>query len=200
MNRTARLAALIVPAAFSAAGAHAQLATSQPKSFPVVGTAPTVCTLSAVQQSGSRLLNMRGINGNAFEIDTMVNSATLSTEAASVDLTMQVVCNAPHRVRLETENNGLWRTSEITPQAPQGFATAVPYTLDVRWGTVSGRLDANAGVRGLQRTFLPREEALVGDMQMRFQVQAGATNLQANAPLIAGTYSDIVRITLEPQQ
>ncbi len=200
MNRTARHASLFVSVALIATGAPAQVATSKTEAFPVIGAAPTVCTLSTVQQSSTRLQNMRGVNGNAFEIDTMVNAVTLSTEAAAVDLTMQIVCNAPHRVRLETENNGLWRTSEVTPQAPQGFASAVPYTLDVRWGGVNGRLDANAGVRGLQRTFLPSEPAVVGDLKMRFQVQAGATNLRANAPLVAGTYSDIVRITLEPQQ
>jgi hypothetical protein len=35
---------------------------------------------------------------------------------------------------------------------------------------------------------------------IRLDVDAGATNARANAPLVAGVYGDTLRITLEPQQ
>jgi len=43
-------------------------------------------------------------------------------------------------------------------------------------------------------------DTATGTLQLRLEIDAGATNHRANAPLVAGTYGDTLRITLEPQQ
>jgi hypothetical protein len=40
----------------------------------------------------------------------------------------------------------------------------------------------------------------LGDLRLRLDIDAGSTNVQTNAPIIAGSYGDTLRIFLEPQQ
>jgi len=38
-----------------------------------------------------------------------------------------------------------------------------------------------------------------GTLELRIEIQQGASNVRANAPVIAGYYGDTLRIVLEPQ-
>jgi hypothetical protein len=42
-------------------------------------------------------------------------------------------------------------------------------------------------------------EARAGQILLRLEIQPGASNLASNSPLVAGTYSDTLRVTVEPQ-
>ena len=75
------------------------------------------------------------------------DAATLSTRAASFELTLSGVCNTAHLIRMESLNNGLWQLSETPPTRPEGFGTAVPYDLTARWTDQVVQISADAAIR-----------------------------------------------------
>jgi hypothetical protein len=195
----ARPALILAGLALPAAAAHAQSSNSVASNFGVTGSVPGACAVGPPLLAAGRQVNFRGLNGTTLQIDEMVNPATLSTNAASVEVRFEAVCTFPHRLRVETQNNGLWQTIERGATAPEGFGNAVPYRADVRWADTNLRLNADAGVRRIADNSVFVDGAGIGDLLLRLEIDAGATNEHANAPLLAGTYGDTLRITLEPQ-
>lgn len=185
---------LLLPAV---AAAQSNSATS---AFTVNASVPGTCAVGAPVLSAGRQINFRGLNGTTLQIDQLVDPATLSTNAASVEVRFEAICTFPHRLQVETQNNGLWQTSELTPPTPEGFGNAVPYRADITWADRTLRLNADAGVRRIADNSVFVNGSGLGDILLRLEVDAGATNERANAPLLAGTYGDTIRITLEPQQ
>jgi hypothetical protein len=101
---------------------------------------------------------------------------------------------------VESLNNGLWQLSETPPARPDGFGTAVPYDLTARWVDQVVQLSADAAIRQPRERSVPISGPASGDLRLRFEIFAGATNLAANAPMVSGAYSDTLTIILEPQQ
>jgi hypothetical protein len=165
----------------------------------VVANTPAVCVLKEPKLAGGSQINFRGLNGNTLQIDRLVDPATLAINAASADIEFEAVCNYPHRIKVETQNNGLWQTSERSATPPPGFAFAVPYSATLDWGLEHGRLEADAKVRRISEHWFNVDRATSGELHIRIEVQAGASNVQENAPLLAGYYGDTLRVTLEPQ-
>lgn len=196
--RSARLillfAAVLVPA-----GAGAQQ-TSAVRTIAVSGSAPNVCAVDAPLVAAGAQVNFRGLNGSALQIDRLIDPETLSTKAASIEIGLNAVCNYPHRLTVETQNNGLWQTSEQTASPPQGFARAVPYTATLTWALKDLRLDADAKVRQIADRSILIDQPAAGTIVLRLEIQPGATDTTANAPLLAGSYGDTLRVTVEPQQ
>jgi len=176
------------------------MTASDAADYQVAGSTPVVCTLALADGSDDRLLNFRAADRNFYQVEEMVSPATLSTRAASFEITLDGVCNSAHRIRVESLNNGLWQVSETPPARPDGFGTAVPYQLTVRWSQRTVQLSADAGVRQLREEVVPIGEPAGGDLLLQFDIAEGATNVAANAPLVAGSYSDTITVTLEPQQ
>lgn len=191
--------ALIVAGLLMPAAAQAQ-SNSATSNFAVTANVPGACAVGAPQLAAGRQINFRGINGTTLQIDQMVDPTTLSTNAASVDVKFDAICTFPHRLKVETQNNGLWPTSERGARAPQGFGNAVPYRATATWADRSVTLVADAGVRRIADNSVFVPGAGMGDILLRLEIEPGATNNQANAPLLAGVYGDTIRITLEPQQ
>ncbi len=169
------------------------------RSVPVIASAPAVCAMREPVVAAGGQINFRGINGNTLQIDHLVDPATLAAAAASVDVTFDAVCNYPHRIRVEAQNNGLWRTSERPAAPPPGFAYAVPYRATIDWGLEHGRLEADAKMRRIAERSIAVDQPTSGEIRLRLEIEAGASNVQAHAPLLAGSYGDTLRITLEPQ-
>ena len=188
------LAALALPAA-----AQAQ-SNSVTSSFAVNASVPGACSVGGPQLAAGRQINFRGLNGTTLQIDQMVDPTTLSTNAASVEVRFEAICTFPHRLKVETQNNGLWPTSERGAQTPVGFGNAVPYRATATWGDRQVTLSADAGVRRIAENSVFVPGAGLGDILLRLEIEPGATNSQANAPLLAGVYGDTIRITLEPEQ
>lgn len=181
--------------------AWAQTDGSQARAdYDVIGRTPVVCALTLGDGGASGLINFRAVDRNMFQIDQLVNQATMSTQAASFALSLSAVCNAAHVVRFESLNNGLWQLSQLPAQRPAGFGTAIPYALSARWSDQQAQLTADAGVRGPRLVLLPVASPASGVMTLQFSIQPGATNLVANAPIVAGAYTDSLTIILEPQQ
>ena len=188
-----KVAALVVSMACVTAPAWAQ----DQATVAVVGDANQMCTLGQPTQDGGAQTNFDTPSGTVFSITRLADPDTLSTRAANITLTMDAMCNTIHRVVLASDNNGLWRQGVTT--APSGFGSAVPYTANLVWADQQDPLTAEASARqGVE------EEMLVGrpntgDMLIEFEINAGATNAGVGAPLLAGEYSDVLRITVESQ-
>jgi hypothetical protein len=167
--------------------------------FEVVGQAPQVCALGRPALTSGQNLNFRSLNGSLLTIDTLTEGATLATRPAHVTVGFDAVCNYPHRVVLESENNGLWRASAFSGLTPDGFADGVPYTATLEWGLSNGRLEADATSRDRQDLSVAVDQATAGGLAIQLNIEPGASNLRRGSPLLAGTYQDTLRITVEPQ-
>ena len=193
---------LLLPLILLSSAATAQVSDQQPvqsRSFPVTGNSPSICVLQAPTVAGGAQINFRGLNGTLLQIDSLVDPTTLATKAASVELRFDGVCNFPHQLRVEASNNGLFRTATATA-APQGFASAIPYQARFNWGQQTLLLNADAQIRRFNEQSIRVTDPTAGNLSMRFEIQPGASNIQSNAPVIAGNYAETLRITLEPQR
>lgn len=168
------------------------------RTLTVTGNAPQVCAMQTGRIRTGSLNNVSGIDGDTLRIVELADPQTLAARASSATIAFAAVCNYPHRLRIESQNNGLWPT-DGRAGAATGFATAVPYTARLQWGATSGALDADARVRRLAEQRITVDDATAGDVQLRLEILAGASNLDARAPLAAGAYGDTIRIFLEPQ-
>ncbi len=169
------------------------------RAMPVLGNAPQVCTLAGARLNAGQVVNIAGTDGDTLRIIQLTDSTTLGARAASVTVAFSGVCNFPHRVRLESQNNGLFPVDgRITGSTP-AFTSAVPYRATLAWGNATTSLDANAKLRQLAQQLITLGEPVAGDLTLRIEIQQGASNVAVGAPLLAGTYADTIRIYLEPQ-
>lgn len=168
--------------------------------FLVAGRAPVVCTLAMGSRSADGFNNFSTADGNVYRVDQMIDSATLSTRAASFELTLSGVCNTAHRISVESLNNGLWQLSETPPARPNGFGTAVPYYITAQWFDQIEVLAADAAIRQPRESSIPISGPASGELTLRFEILAGSNNFAANAPMVSGSYSDTLTIVLEPLQ
>ncbi len=167
------------------------------ETITVSGEADRRCTLGLPEQGDGALVNFDTPSGSVFAVTQLADPQTMSTQAANLTLSMAAMCNTLHRIVLASDNNGLWRQGGA--QAANGFAGAVPYTANLVWAGEQHRLIADAGSRRFveQQVLVGRPRS--GDLRIEFQVDTGATNVATGAPLMAGEYADVLRITMEPQ-
>lgn len=190
--------ALVAATLGVAAPAMAQSDTAS-RTMPVVGSAPEVCALQRPTLAQGSQVNFRALTGNLLQIDTLVDPTTLAANAASAEVEFAAVCNFPHRIRIESQNNGLWQTDGSMNQPADGFAYALPYRAEIHWGEVNGELDADANVRRIAEQRFNVDQATAGTVELRITIEPGASNTRSNAPVLAGYYRDTLRIFLEPR-
>lgn len=169
------------------------------KDMGVSANTPDVCIIT--NQSTGRirpLVNTTSAGNTAVEITTLIDIGTLSTAAAQADITFDAMCNYPHKINIISDNNGLFRPINAN-RSVDGFASAVPYTANVSWGRQTLVFEANAKTRRSTQADLLVGEPTAGQIVLKFNVLPGATNVQNGAPLAAGIYSDIIRLSVEPQ-
>lgn len=172
--------------------------TSQ-RTLAATGSAPQVCVIDQAQIQAGELNNIVGIDGDTLRIDELTDKQTLAARATSATLSFPAVCNFPHRVRIESESNGLWPTDGRMYSEASGFAYALPYTAEVRWGPGIARFAADAKIRRVAQSSVNIDEPTAGNLEMRIEIEPGASNVRSNAPVLAGTYGDVLRIFLEPR-
>ena len=83
--------------------------------------------------------------------------------------------------------------------AGPGFTYAVPYRTEISWAGVNGQLAADALSRRTVDRPILIDQPNAGAIELRIVIEQGASNVRANAPLVAGYYGDTLRIVLEPQ-
>jgi len=199
LMRTAAILAGLSLGLAAAGAASAQTAQPQPANFPVHGETPQLCIVGNPQLGSGGLVNFLSLNGTTLRIDRLADSRTLATQAASADVTFAAMCNFPHRVVLESQNGGLFRGGSVGQPPPSGFADGVPYTATLTWGPVNASFFVDAAARKDTQLGVAVGLPVAGDLKLHLAIQPGASNLTANAPLIAGVYSDTLFVTLEPQ-
>ncbi len=194
-------ALILMPLALIAAPAMADSLPSltATQAMPVTGNVPQVCAMQQGQIQPGSVVNIAGLDGDTLRIVQFVDPATSSVKAASVTVSFEAVCNFPHAVRIESANNGLWPVDGRITAAPAGFAFAVPYSARVDWGPANSRFDADAKTRRLSEHVINVDTAVAGQLNLRIEIAEGASNVENRAPVVAGTYTDTVRIFLEPR-
>lgn len=166
--------------------------------YLVQGNVPQICSVELpVLLTNRPAINVSGLAGESLTITQLTNPATLATNEASFDVGFAAVCDVPHLLIVESQNNGLWR-DVLTTRAP-GFADAVPYKATVTWGNANALLNADATVQHIASVSLTVDKPVSGDIDLHFSVLSGASNSHAYAPLLAGTYRDTIRVTVVPQ-
>ncbi len=169
------------------------------RTMPVAGSVPNVCTMDRGRVQPGGLVNVTGLDGDTLRIEQLTDPQTLAARAASATVTFVAMCNFPHQIRLESQNNGLWPVDARVASTTPGFASALPYRANVAWGQTTGSLEADAKVRATNEQRIAVNGASVGDLRLRVELQQGASNGESNAPVVAGIYTDTLRIYLEPR-
>jgi hypothetical protein len=188
-----KVAALVASMACIAAPAWAQ----DQATVTLTGEADQMCTVGQPTQSTGALTNFDTPSGSVFGITRLADPETLSTRAATITLSMDAMCNTIHRVVIASDNNGLWRQGVTT--APAGFGSAVPYTANLVWADQQYPLTAEAASRQSVEEEMLIGRPNTGEMLIEFEINTGATNAGLGAPLLAGEYSDVLRVTVESQ-
>lgn len=185
----------------SAAFAGSAQAQSSPNSqdLPVTGRVPQLCSLQPGRITPGGLNNFAGLDGDTLRIIQFTDPSTLSVRGASATISFDAVCNFPHAVRIESQNNGLWPVDGRISDRPQGFAYAVPYVAEISWGPINSQFVTDAKVRGANQQVIVVNDPVAGQFTLRLRIEEGASNVEARAPLVSGTYVDTVRIFLEPR-
>ena len=197
--RTIPLFILAALTGASPALAQTNATSSATRTLPVTGSVPQTCAMAEGKIAPGSLNNIAGLDGDTLRIIQFTDPATLQVRAASVTISFDAVCNFPHEVRIESQNNGLWPIDGRVSDRPAGFAYAVPYTARINWGPVDTQFDATAKVRSQNQQVVAVNDAVAGEFRLRIEIQDGASNVENRAPLVAGTYVDTVRIFLEPR-
>ena len=173
--------------------------TSVARSLPVTGSTPQVCTLASGDLQTGQLVNFNGISGDTLQVTQLLDQQTLAARPASATVSFAAVCNYPHQIRIESQNNGLWPTDGRQASDAAGFATALPYDANITWGSATGLLQTDARVRSTRDQRINVDQATAGTVTLRLAILAGASNNGVNAPVLAGVYGDTLRIILEPR-
>lgn len=197
-NRISCLPAFALLLLAASVPAAAQDAASA-RSIAVTGSTPQVCTIANGELQAGQLVNFNGLSGDTLQVTQLVDPATLAARPASATVSFSAVCNYPHQIRIESENNGLWPTDGRLVGGPAGFASALPYDASIIWGAASGLLQTDALVRGSRVQRVNVDQPTGGTMTLRLAIVAGASNNGTNAPVLAGVYGDTLRIFLEPR-
>jgi hypothetical protein len=191
---------LAVLALLAAAPAQAQQQPAQAqKALPVAGNTPQVCMVQDGQAQAGELINFRGTDGDSLRVLQLLDPSTLAARGARATLDIAAVCNFPHRIRLESQNTGLWPLEGPLASENPDFATALPYRARLEWADRSGELEADAKVRRTSDWRADIDEPAAGDMTLAIEIDEGASNTQIGAPVLAGAYGDTLRIFLEPR-
>jgi len=163
----------------------------------LVGVAEDQCILGAAELGTGAVENFVNPTGAVFVVAELTDPSTLTTRAAGLSLTLNAMCNSPHRLIVASENAGLWRT-EVTGFAT-GFANAVPYRMGLTWADETRDLLATANTRQAVEWEMLIGRPNTGDVELDFSIDAGSTNAGQGAPLLSGSYSDVVTVTVESQ-
>ncbi|WP_120717439.1 hypothetical protein [Tsuneonella amylolytica] len=197
--RACLVLAVAAAGAFAPGAAQAQQSMMQSQQLTVGGNTPQVCTLAQGDLRTGQLINFRGTDGDTLRVLELVDPRTLAAKSARATVMLGAVCNFPHRVRVETQDNGLWPIEgPVAPTTPD-FATALPYRISFDWADRTGRLEADAKVRSAREARTDIDSPAAGELTLTIEMDAGSSNTQIGAPVLAGAYADTLRIYLEPR-
>ena len=175
----------------------APAAAQDQQTVTVIGTAEQFCSLGQLGHDGGVMVNFDTPAGALFSITELADPQTLTTRAASIALSVEAMCNGVHRLMITSDNNGLYRAT-VEADVP-GFGSAVPYRAALNWADQVHLFTADTAARQLVEETMIVGHSHMGELVVQFDISPGATNAGVGVPLLSGEYSDILRITVEPQ-
>lgn len=178
-------------------GLAAPAMAQQAQDVTLLGTADRICALSAPELGAGPLENFSVPSGSVYSVEQLADPTTLTTRAARLTLSMDAMCNGVHRLIITSENSGLWRQG--APTSPSGFGTGVPYRLNLAWADENPSLTADASIRQARQWLVLVGRPNAGAIELEFEIDAGATNAGTGAPMVAGSYADVLTLTVESQ-
>ncbi|MGC1585908.1 MAG: hypothetical protein WA791_09415 [Rhodomicrobium sp.] len=131
---------------------------------------------------------------NTVSVGTLIDPVTAKQQAASISLTLKGLCNRAHSIRIATGNGGLKPQNAIAAM-PNGFSNRVDYTAQIFWASSSNAL-RTAGASGQSTPVAVINGAFSGDLGVLITIDPGSADY---LPMIAGTYTDKLIVTVQPQ-
>jgi len=192
--RVAVLAASV--SLFAGAMAFAQ-ATPQVSDITVTGSVDQMCILGDPAVNVGGATNVGSVTGPTIAIANLSDEQDLTTKSTDFDVTLSGMCNTSHTITISSDRGGLWRQPAGLTRA--GFANGVPYRATVDWASLVLTLSAPASGEGEIDQSLDVSTPNVGDLTMHFHIDQNASNAGAGAPLVAGSYRDVIRLTIGAQ-
>jgi hypothetical protein len=192
-----RLLGLALGVLVSGGGLVSQAAAqeSQSQSFTIRAHAHSVCNLSVLQNAGASnmALNPGSGAGGTVTIPVLSDTNTDQVQQASIALTVNMLCNRAHSIKVRTGQGGL-SPAAVGSAAHMGFANRVDYATQANWGGAAALLQTS-GATGQATPEIFSPGAFSGNLSLQILVdKSGAGNL----PLEAGTYTDTLTLILSP--
>lgn len=171
-------------------------ARAAPVTLTVTSGVANLCIMGPAQVNSGAATNLGVVSGNTVNIAQLTNDQ-LTTRATAFDITFTAECNAAHRVTVTSERGGL-RRDQLGGSHP-GFADGVPYTTRFDWADGEATLLAPAQSLSEVSQNLDIGSPAAGSLVLHVSIDPGATNLVTNSPLLAGAYSDTLRVVMQVQ-
>jgi len=169
---------LLVAAVACPSIAAAQTATQD---VQINATVNSVCTINNAATGGVSTVTIPVSAAGA------VNTGTLTPSGSPF---ANVACNAPSNLQLTSQNGGV--TTAAT--AVTGFAGKIDYSASATWHSVTASINTSAASSGpFAGTAAPVATAFSGSLAVSI------TPIGNTLPLLAGSYTDTLHITLTPQ-
>jgi hypothetical protein len=172
-------AVLAAAALLSATAANAQTATQD---ITIDATVATTCTINNVATGTT---DTATININA---DGSVNTGAVTPTSSPY---ANVACNAPSDLQVTSQNGGL-----TGPAAVVGFDNVINYSATATWNSVPASVNtATNAASGAPEagTVAPVGTAHTGNLSVSITPAANSN------PLVIGSYSDTLTVTVTPQ-
>lgn len=182
---------------FGAAQASAQSVARE--HLGVSGSAPQTCAIANGRFRTGELVNFIGSDSDTLRVIELLDPRDLSVQSARATVSFEAFCSFPHRVRLESQENGLWPISGPVAPTSTAFATALPYQVSLTWADRTQTVEYDAKLRRSRIAVSDINQPAAGEIVVGVELDRGASNTLTGAPLLAGAYSDTLRIYLEPR-
>ncbi len=177
-------AVLAVPAA-----AQAQELDRATQRLELAANAPVACVISSPSAGGQANATLTSTRASSGQVNmwVFVDSVNATSLASSIELSLPMVCNASHSVRVSSANGGLLRGGAVSRTPSGGFSEFLPYNVGLDWSGRSIDLLTSNNTADLAVS-----DPGKGEMTIRIATPAGS------GPLIAGQYTDSIVVEVQP--
>lgn len=169
------------------ATAQAQELNRASQRLEMAAVAPVACVINqpTVGNQSNASFSATGSSSGQVSITQLVDAQSAQPRASAIELSLPVVCNASHRVRVTSTNGGLRRAGATGGGG--GFQEFLAYRVGIDWSGQS--LDFSTANNNAT---LDAASPAKGNLVIRIATPAGG------APLVAGQYSDSIVLEVQP--
>ena len=151
----------------------------------IAGIAPNSCVIRTPGggTGANATFEPTGPSSAVIRITELADPSTAESRGATMNLSVPVICNGPHRVTLRSGNGSLQRMGAAV--AAGAFRSELPYTYDLSWAGNQATSDAGAPL------VINAASARAGELSLTVNIARGGQ------PLVAGTYADQIVLELQ---